>query len=118
MNYYDRSTFRSPETKTEVRQAAKVLIGLGILFCSGALFGMILWFLDRDPQWFILVFTLGGGALLLFAAGAYNIYYTRRMQHHPFVETAFRHPTITVFVIMAVICAGVFGGVGLLIYFK
>lgn len=118
MNYYDPSSFRSPETKSEVRQAAKVLIGLGISFVLGALGGLFMCFFDRDPQWFILVFTLIGAALLLFAAGAYNIYYTRRMRHHPFVATALSYPTVTVFVIMALICAGAFGAIGLLIYFK
>lgn len=32
MAYYDPSSYRSPETKTEVKQAAKFLIGLEILF--------------------------------------------------------------------------------------
>lgn len=37
MNYYDPASYRSPETKTEVRQAAKVLIGLRTLFVLGLL---------------------------------------------------------------------------------
>lgn len=118
MNYYDPASYRSPENKREVRQAATILIGLGGLFALGALLGLLMWFFDRDPQWLIFVFTLGGAALLLFAAGAYNVYYTRRMRHHSFVEIALGSPAITVFVIMALICAVVFGGIGLLIYFK
>lgn len=118
MNYYDPASYRSPETKTEVKQAAKILFGLGILFLFGALFGVVMRIASRDNQWFILIFVLGGIAPLLLAAGAYNIYYTRRMRHHPFMETALRHSTITVIVIMAVISAVVFGGIGLLIYFK
>jgi hypothetical protein len=82
MNYYDPASYRSPETKSEVRQAAKILIGLGILFVFGAFFGLVMRFEDGDPQWFILVIVFGGIAPLLFAAGAYNIYYTRRMRHH------------------------------------
>lgn len=116
MTYYGQ--IRSPETKTEVRQAAKVLIGLGILFGLGALFGIVMWVVNDDPEMLILVVTLGGITPLLLAAGAYNIYYTRRMQHHPFMAKALANPAITVCVIMFVLIAVVFGAVGLLIYLK
>ncbi len=114
MNYYGQ--IRSPETKSEVKLAARVLFGLGILFLLSAFFGVVMRIASRDNQWFILILIFGGFAPILFAAGAYNIYYTRRMQHHPFMETALRHSTITVIVIMAILFVVVFGGIGLLIY--
>ncbi len=116
MTYYGQ--IRSPETKSEVKQAAKVLFGLGVLFVLGAFFGFVMRFVSRDAEWFILAFVLGGIAPLLFAAGAYNIYYTRRMQQHPFMAKALANPAISVCVIMFVICAVVFGGIGLLIFLK
>jgi len=118
MNYYDPASFRSPQTKTEVKQAAKILFVLGIVFGLGALIGGIMWLINGGSDAAIFAVVLGIIAPLLFAAGAYNIYYTRRMRHHPFMAKALDNPAITVCVIMLVIIALVFGGIGLLIFFK
>ena len=113
---------RSPETKAEVKAAANVLTVLGIVFAVVALVGVGLSLVYGDPKNLtknlILSVVCGGVSLPLFAAGAYNRYYTRTMSHHPFVAAALRHPAITVCVILAVITALVFGGVSLLVYWR
>ena len=109
---------RSPETKAEVKAAANILIVLGIIFILVALYGVGLTLAYDDPEKLILTVVCGGVSLLLFGAGAYNRYYTRRMSHAPLVAAALRHPAITVCVILAVITALVFGGVSLLIFWR
>ncbi|HEX9962372.1 MAG TPA: hypothetical protein VGB00_15665, partial [Pyrinomonadaceae bacterium] len=93
------SPIRSPETKGEVKQAAVLLTALGIFFALVALLGVGLMLAYNDPQNLILTFVCGGVSLLLFAAGAYNRYYTRTMSHAPFVAAALRNPMVTVLVI-------------------
>lgn len=109
---------RSPETKTEVKQAATVLFVLGILFTVGALFGGVMWLANGGSDAAIVTVVPGLIAPLLFAAGAYNTYYTRRMEHHPLMAKALSNPMITVFAIMFFLFAVVFGGIAFLIYFK
>lgn len=109
---------RSPETKTEVKQAAKILFVLGALFSLGALIGAGLWVMDGDSDWLLFAVVLGLITPLLFAAGAYNTYYTQRMEHHPLMAKALANPMITVFAIMFGLSAFIFGGIALLIYLK
>jgi hypothetical protein len=117
MSFYG-SSFRSPETKEEVKQAASLLTVLGIIFVLVAFLGVGLVWVYNDPKNLIITVVCGGVSLLLFVAGAYNRYYLRRMAHHPFVAAALRRPAITVCVIIAVITALVFSGVSLLIYWR
>ncbi|HRH43318.1 MAG TPA: hypothetical protein PKY82_16920 [Pyrinomonadaceae bacterium] len=116
MAYYGK--IRSPETKTEVKQAANILFVLGILFGLGALLGAGAWFSNRNRDWLILAGVLGFITPLLLSAGAYNIYYTRRMQHHPLMTKALGNPMITVFGILFFLFVVIFGGIALLIYSK
>jgi hypothetical protein len=117
MSFYGGS-FRSPETKEEVEQAARLLTGLGGIFVLMALMGVGLVWVYKDPKNLIITGVCGGVSLLLFAAGAYNRYYLRGMAHHPFVAAALRRPAITVCVILAVITALFLGFVALLIFLQ
>ncbi|MDQ3798589.1 MAG: hypothetical protein M3384_03995 [Acidobacteriota bacterium] len=121
MSYYGQP-IRSPETKAEVKAAANVLNVLGVIFAVIALVGIGLSLAYSDPENLkknlILSVVCGSVSLPLFAAGAYNRYYTRRMEHAPLVAAALRRPGITVCVIIAVITALVIGGVSLLIYWQ
>ena len=117
MSFYG-SSFRSPETKEEVKQAARLLTVLGIIFVLVALLGVGLVWVYNDPKNLIITVVCDGVSLLLFAAGAYNRYYLRRMEHHPFVAAALRHPAITVCVILAVITALFLGFAALLIFWR
>lgn len=110
--------YKSPETKSEVKEAAKVLFILGVLFGIGALLGIAAWFSSRDSDWLIVAGVLFFIAPLLLAAGVYNLYYIQNMEHHHLVATALRNPSITVFVIFVFLSAIVFGAVGLLLFFK
>ncbi len=114
MAYYGQ--IRSPRTKTEVKQAANILFVLGVLFGSGALLGVGAWFSSRNADWLILAVILGFITPLLFAAGAYNNYYTSRMSHHPLMAKALGNPMITVFGILFFLFVVIFGGIALLIY--
>lgn len=116
MAYYGQ--IRSPKTKTEVKQAANILIVLGILFALGTLLGLGTWFSTRKTDWLILVIVLGFITPLLLSAGTYNIYYTRRMQHHPLMVKALANPMITVYGIFFFLFVIIFGGTALLIYLK
>ena len=113
---------RSPETKAEVKAAANVLTVLGIVFAVVALVGVGLSLVYGDPKNLtknlILSVVCGSVSLPLFAAGAYNRYYMRRMAHAPFVAAALRRPAITVCVILVVITALVFGFAALLIFWQ
>jgi hypothetical protein len=121
MSFYG-PPIRSPETKAEVKAAANILTVLGIVFAVVALVGAGLSLGYGDPENFmknlILSVVCGGVSLPLFAAGAYNRYYTRTMSHHPFVAAALRHPAVTVSVILVAIMALVFGFISLLIYLQ
>ncbi|HEY9402715.1 MAG TPA: hypothetical protein VIQ24_08465 [Pyrinomonadaceae bacterium] len=121
MSFYGQP-IRSPQTKAEIKAATNILTVLGIVFAVVALVGIGLSLGYGDPKNLmnniILSVVCGGVSLPLFAAGAYNRYYMRRMAHAPFVAAALRHPVITVCVIIAVITALVFGGVSLLIFWR
>ncbi|MCA1617974.1 MAG: hypothetical protein LC795_01380 [Acidobacteria bacterium] len=117
MSFYG-APIRSPETKEEVKQAATLLTVLGVIFALVALLGVGLTLASDDPENLILTVVCGFVSLLLFAAGAYNSYYTRKMAHAPFVAAALRHPAITVCVILVAITALVLGGVSLLIFWQ
>ena len=121
MSFYGQP-IRSPETKAEVKAAANVLTVLGIVFAAVALIGAGLTLGYGDPKNLmknlILSGVCGGVSLPLFAAGAYNRYYVRRMTHAPFVAAALRHPAVTVCVILMAITALVFGFISLLIYLR
>lgn len=111
-------SYKSPETKSEVKEAANVLFTLGILFGIGALFGVGGWFSTGDSDWLIVAGILVFILPLLLAAGAYNLYYIRRMEHHPLMAKALRNPYITVLVIYVLLSAIVFGAVALIIFLK
>ena len=116
MAYYGQ--IRSPKTKTEVKQAANILFVLGVLFGVGALLGVGAWFSSRNADWLIIAFVLGFITPLLLAAGAYNIYYTNRMSHHPLMSKALGNPMITVFAILFFLFVIIFGGILMLIFLK
>lgn len=113
---FHHNSYRSPETKHEVKQAASVLTGLGVIFVVIALGGIVLVWVYQDPINLIVPVVCGGVSLLLFAAGAYNRYYTRTMAHAPFVATALRNPTVTVCMIIVSLAALIFGFTAVLIY--
>lgn len=117
MYFYIRPV-SSPRTKSEVKAAANILIVLGIIFAMMALLGVGLMLAYHKADYLILTFVGGSMALLCFSAGAYNIYYTRRMSHAPFMAAALRHRAVTVLVIMAGITALVIGGISLLIFLR
>ncbi|MCD9185436.1 MAG: hypothetical protein LUM44_03330 [Pyrinomonadaceae bacterium] len=112
----DFDPFKGPETKSEVKEAANVLFILGVLFALGSLFGVGVWFSKRNSDWLIVAGVLVLIMPLLLAAGAYNIYYTQRMEHHPFVTKALRNPSITVFVIFVLMSFIVFGATALIVF--
>ena len=109
---------RSPKTKREVKEASNVLFILGILFSVGTLFGVGAWFSSRDTDWLILAVVLGLITPLLLAAGVYNIYYIRRMEHHPLMAKALHNPSLTVLVIFVLLSLVYSGAVALIIYLK
>lgn len=116
--HFNPAHFPRLEARGEVRQAAKVLFGLGVLSGSGALLALLMRFVGGNPKWFVFVIVLGGITPIFFAAGAYNIYYTRRMAHHPWMAKAIANPAITVCAIMFAIIAVVFGAIALMIFLR
>jgi hypothetical protein len=104
MTYFDPSTYRSPETKSEVKAAARILFSLAGFFVLGALLGLIL--LTKTADKILLGGILGFVSLLCAAAGSYNVYYTRRMRHAGLVDLALARPNITVIVILIAIILG------------
>ena len=121
MSFYGQP-IRSPETKPEIKAAANILTVLGIVFAVVALGGVVLTLGYGDPKNLtknlILSVVCGGVALPLFAAGAYNRYYMRRMSHAPLVAAALQRPAITVCVILVAITALVFGFASLLMFLR
>jgi hypothetical protein len=119
---YHGQPIRGPETKAEVKAAANILTVLGVVFAAGALAGAALSLVYGDPKNLkmnlILSGVLGGVSLPLFAAAAYNRFYTRRMAHAPFVAAALRRPALTVGVIFVALTVLVFGFASLLIFLK
>lgn len=116
MTYFGR--IRSPETKSEVKEAANLLFTLGILFGIGALLGVVAWYSSCDSDWLIVTGVLVFIIPFLLAAGAYNLYYIRRMEHHHLMAKALRNPSITVLIIFVFLSAIVFGAVALLLFLK
>lgn len=109
---------RSPKTKSEVKEAANVLFILGILFGVGTLAGAGAWYSSGNTDWVILAVVLGFITPLLLSAGTYNLYYIRRMEHHPLMAKALRNPYMTVLLIYVVMSVVVFGAVALLLFLK
>ena len=116
--YFPGKSYRSPETKEEIKQATGVLNGLGIIFALVSLMGLAMVGLYHGRQYLIITVVFGGVSLLLFAARAYNRYYMRTMSHARFVAAALRNPMITVCLITLGLAALVAGFALLLIYFK
>lgn len=64
------NSYRSPETKHEVTQAAGILTGLGIIFALVTLFGVGMAWAYHDAKHFVIAVPCAFASLLTFAAGA------------------------------------------------
>jgi hypothetical protein len=106
MTYFDPSTYRSPETKGEVKAAARILLGLAAIFIVIGAICAIPGFFESRSDGLIITGSTWFAGILCGAGGAYNFFYTRNMRHASFMAAALARPNWTVAGIILIICAG------------